>query len=200
MNKRYKYVEVVEEEGIFGEKNIKEKESITIEATTDSVAYLEAFQNFCISLKVNRDMKKSMGNVYSTPKDFKLYNENDSEITNTISFIDKGKLEKEIEVKVFSLKNNVQESVDKVKQDKIENFKKTVIVDSTRIKLLEKFFRIKSDEFSNNNKKWYKPKTSPIYTNANGIYLYFQTEIGMPSNLRFRLQYFAEDWLFFSKV
>jgi hypothetical protein len=198
--KSYKYVEVVEEESILGGTDTKEKDSRTIKEATDSAAYLEAYQLFCISLKVNRDMKQSLGKVYSTPTKFKLYNDKGSEITNTVFFADKDKREKEIEESVFSVKNTIQEAVDKNKQEKVETFKQTATVDSTKTKNLEKFFRIKADEFSNDNKKWYKPKSSPIYTNANGIYCYFQTENGMPSNLRFRLQYYSDDWLFFKQV
>src|ERR1035437_713166 len=199
-NKSYKYVEVVEEEGILGGSDTKEKDAKTIKASTDSAAYLQADQNFCIFLKVNRDMKQSLGKVYSTPTNFKLYNDKGLDITNSVFFADKDKREKEIEDNIFSMSNTIQESVDKNKKEKIESFKQTASVDSTKIKSLEKFFKIKSDEFSNDNKKWYKPKSSPNYTNANGIYCYFQTENGMPSNLRFRLQYYSDDWLFFKQV
>jgi len=98
------------------------------------------------------------------------------------------------------MENFIQESVDRNKKEKIDNFNKTAKVDSVKVKELTKYFRINSDEFSNDNKKWYEPKTAPQYTNRNGIYCYFQTENGIPSNLRFRVQYYAEDWLFFSRV
>ena len=39
-----------------------------------------------------------------------------------------------------------------------------------------------------------------MYTNKNGLYCYFLTEKGVPSNLRFRFQYHAEEWLFFSRI
>lgn len=198
--KSYKYLEVVREESILGGEDTKEKESILIKASSDSAAYLLAYQKFCISLKVNKDMKQSFGKTYSTPVKFKLFNDKEQEITNSTLFADKVKLEKEIEESVFSMSNTIKESVDKNKSEKIEVFKKTARVDSNKIKDLEKYFRIKSDEFSNDNKKWYRPKSSPLYTNANGIYCYFQTENGMPSNLRFRLQYYSDDWLFFGKV
>lgn len=73
-------------------------------------------------------------------------------------------------------------------------------IDSVKVKELEKGFRIESDEFSESNRKWYKPKLVPKFTNKNGIYCYFQTENGKPSNLRFRVQYYSDDWLFFDKV
>jgi hypothetical protein len=198
--KSYKYVEVVEEEGILGGTSTKEKDSKTIKASTDSAAYLEAYQYFCIALKVNRDMKQSLGTVHSTPASFKLYDNNGLDVTSTIFFVDKHKREKEIEERIFSMTNTIQESVDKNKKEKVSSFKQTANVDKTKIKDLEKYFRKRKDEFSNNNKVWYEPKSAPHYTNSNGIYCYFQTEDGMPSNLRFRLQYYADEWLFFGRV
>lgn len=198
--KSYKYVEIVNEEGILGHTSAKEKDPKPIKAATDSSAYLEAYQNFCISLKVNRDMKQSLGTVYSTPKAFKLYNDKGSDITNSISFVEKDEREKEIEERIFSMNNTLQESVDRNKKEKVESFKQTASVDSSKIKDLDKYFKKRKDEFSNNNKVWHEPKSAPKYTNRNGIYCYFQSEDGMPSNLRFRLQYYADDWLFFKKV
>lgn len=198
--KSYKYVEIVDEESVFGGTDRKEKEAKIIKASSDSSAYLDAFQKFCISIKVNKDMQSSLGKTYSTPRDFKLYDEKDNEISSSISFPNKELREKEIQENIFALKNSLQESVDKSKKEQQETFAKTATIDSAKVKELEKLFRIKVDEFSNNNKKWYKPKSAPIYTNANGLYCYFQTENGMPSNLRFRLQYYNDDWLFFSRV
>ncbi|MBW0164938.1 MAG: hypothetical protein HYI21_00025 [Sediminibacterium sp. Gen4] len=197
--KNYKYVEIVDEESLLGSIDRKEKDAQIINEQSDSSAYLAAFQKFCISIKVNRDMQTSIGKVYSTPKDFKLYDDKGNEISN-MSFANKDVREKEIQERIFSLRNSIQESIDKNKKEKQESFSKSVNIDSAKVKQLEKLFRIKKDEFSNENKKWYKPKSAPIYTNANGIYCYFQTENGMPSNLRFRLQYYNDDWLFFSRI
>lgn len=197
--KSYEYVEVINEESFFGGTDLKEKEAEIIKATNDSSAYLEAFQRFCISVKVNNDMKTSLGKTFSTPKNFKLYDDKGNDISS-ISFPNKYIREKEIQERIFALKNSIQESVDNNKKEVQESFSKTVTIDSAKVKQLEKSFRIKTDEFSNDNKKWYKPKSAPTYTNANGIYCYFQTENGMPSNLRFRLQYYNDDWLFFSRV
>lgn len=199
-NKRYKYVEVIEDMSAYGTKEIKEKEPKTISATNDSVAYLDAFQKFCISVKVTKDIKKTLGTIYSTPLKFKLLNSNGEDIANRVFFFDKLKLEKEIENRIFSMGNSIQESVDNNKKKEAENSKDANKVDSVKVKELERFFVLKRDEFSNNNLIWYKPKTAPQYTNMNGIYCYFQTENGVPSNLRFRFQYFADNWLFFSKI
>ncbi|MGB8192791.1 MAG: hypothetical protein WCF67_12765, partial [Chitinophagaceae bacterium] len=67
-------------------------------------------------------------------------------------------------------------------------------------KELSKYFKQKNDEFSSDNKIWYKPKSAPEYINRNGLFCYFQTENGIANNLRFTLQYYADDWLFFERV
>lgn len=198
--KNYKYVEVVQEEGVFGGVDIKEKDTKAIKAATDSTAYLEAYKNFCIAVKVNKDMKLSLGKVYSTPLKFKLLNDKGIDIANTILFTTKDQKEKEIEERIFSMKNTIQDAVENNKKEKIESFNQTSTIDSSKTKELLKQFRQKKDEYSNENRIWYQPKSSPIYANANGIYCYFYTENGVPGNLRFRLQYYADDWLFFKSV
>lgn len=199
-SKSYKYVEVSAEQGFLGGVEKKEKEPKTIKAASDSAAYMAAFQSFCISVKVNKDMKQSLGMVYSTPIKFKLLNDKGEDIVSTISFTDKEKLEKEISERVFAMSNTIQESVDKNKADDAKQFQATAKIDSAKIKDLTKYFRQKKDEFSNNNKIWFEPKSAPQYTNRNGLYCYFQTENGIPSNLRLKFQYYAEDWLFFGKI
>jgi hypothetical protein len=199
-SKTYKYVEITAEQGVLGGIEKKEKEAKIIQASSDSAAYLDAFQSFCISLKVNKDMKQTLGTVYSTPVKFKLLNDKGEDIANTVYFADKEKREKEITEQTFAMSNTLQESVDKSKADDAKQFQTTAKIDSTKVKDLTKYFRQKKDEFSNENKIWYEPKSAPQYTNRNGLYCYFQTENGMPSNLRMRFQYYAEDWLFFSRI
>jgi len=199
-DKSYKYVEKVSEESILGGTDIKEKDETIIKAKDDSTAYLEAFQKFCISVKVNKDMAQSMGKTYSTPLSFKLLNDKGEDITNTTMFANRTQREKEIEEKIFSMKNSIQDAVDNNKKEKIDEFKQTAKLDSAKIKELKQFFRVRKDEFSTTGKTWYEPKSAPSYTNRNGLYCYFQTENNMPSNLRFRMQYYSDDWLFFSKV
>jgi hypothetical protein len=199
-NKTYNYVEIVNEESILGGSDIKEKDPKIIKAKNDSAAYLEAYQTFCISQKVNKDMQEAMGKVYSVPLRFKLINNKGEEISNTVIFANKEKLEKEIEENIFSMRNSLKESFDKSKEEKIESFKRTVQIDSVKIQTLTPYFKIKKDEFDPNQLVWHIPKSAPQYVNMNGIYCYFQTNSGMPSNLRFQVQYHSDEWLFFKKV
>ena len=60
------------------------KDAVTIRAETDSIAYLEAYQKYCISEKVARDMKEALGSTSSVPKYFKLIDEKGDNIALTI--------------------------------------------------------------------------------------------------------------------
>lgn len=110
-DKSYKYIETVSKESSLDGIYIKEKEEIIIKAKDDSTAYLEAFKRFCISIKVNKDIAQSIGGNYSTPLSFKLLNEKGEDITNTTLFEGRTRGEKEIEVKIFSMKNITQKQL-----------------------------------------------------------------------------------------
>lgn len=199
-NKTYKYIETVQEESILGGSETKESTEKIISAPNDSTAYLEAYKKFCISSKINNDMKKSLGNTFSTPLSFKLYNDKEEDITNTTLFVSRTSREKEIEKQINSMENSIQRAVDSNKKEETENFKKTVKIDSSAIKNLQKYFRKRKDEFSETEKTWYEPKSAPTYVNKNALYCYFQTENGIPNNLRLKLQYLSDEWLFIKKV
>lgn len=198
-SKTYKYIEITEEDGLLGGVEKKEKEPRTIEASSDSAAYLDAFQYFTISMKVNNDMREAMGTMYSRPIEFRLFNNLGEDIAKSVFFLNKDSLEQQILQRVNSKRNTIKESIDKSKEEEID-FRKKAKIDSAKIKSLKQYFRLRKDEFSNDNKTWYEPKSAPQYTNRNGIYCYFQTENGLPSNLRLRFQYYSDEWLFFSRI
>lgn len=197
--KSYSYVEVVADQSLSGSIENKEKEPKEIKADSDTAAYLQAYQNFCISLKVCKDMKQSLGTVFTTPLKFKLLDDKGKDITG-IDFADRPKREKEIEKLIFSMDNSIQQSMDKNHAEKVNDFKAAAVIDSVKAKELSKYFRQKKDEFAKGNTIWYEPKSAPQYANRNGIYCYFQTVDGIPQNLRFKFQYYADEWLFFSRL
>lgn len=199
-SKKYEYVEIGLKESLFGGTERDEKDAVTIRAKTDSIAYLEAYQKFCISEKVSQDMKEALGSSSSVPTDFKLIDEQGNNVALLIDFRGIDSLKNDIRTRIFDMKNSLKETVENNKQKEVEDFKKTVQVDSTKIKELDKFFTSETDEFDPNALVWHKPKSAPKYTNRNGIYCYFQSNNGMPSNLRLRMQYHADDWLFIQKV
>lgn len=187
--KNYKYVEKVEKEGIFGGTEREEKEE-EFKAENDTAAYLEAFKKFLISQKVEMEMKKSIGKSSYSPLSFSVYDDKGNDISY-INFNNKEKREKEITKSILSLGTTSSES--NISQTKSK-------IDSAKIKELKSFFREKKDEFSPDGQTWVKPKSSPAYTNQNGIYCYFQTENNIPNNFRFRVQYYSDEWLFFQKI
>lgn len=199
-SKKYEYIEIGQKESLFGGTENDEKDIKIIHAKTDSIAYLEAYQIFCISEKISKDMKEAIGATGTTPTDFKLIDEQGNNIALIISFEKMDSLKNKVRTRVFEMKNSIKESVDKNQEEEIANFKNSSKIDTIKINELNKYFSTKKDEFDPNGLSWHQPKSAPEYTNQNGIYCYFQSNNGMPSNLRMRLQYHADDWLFFKKV
>lgn len=191
-NKQYKYIETVTEQTFTLDTRIKEKEPEIINAPDDSTAYKEAFKKFLISLKVYGDLSeqdKSAQRILDIPQLFTLYDDKGQDITN-ITFPGKAVYESE------TLKEIANLTIGEGKSSDIIPETPAVHVDSSKIKALKPFFNIKSDEFDKNGSSWCKPKNAPVYTNANGIYCYFQIVDNIPQNLRFRIQYYSDDWLF----
>ena len=52
----------------------------------------------------------------------------------------------------------------------------------------------KHDEFEKIT--WVRDRTSPVYTNQNGIFLYFSQNDSAANNLRLRIQLLNDDWIF----
>lgn len=70
---------------------------------------------------------------------------------------------------------------------------------SETLSKLSKKFRFNEDEFG--EKTWVYHNNAPKYTNINSIHLYFQIDKNDgASNLRFRVQYEADDWLFIKNM
>lgn len=190
--KIYKYIESVEDN--FGGRIKIEKFEEEIKAINDTAAYLEAFAKYSISEKIKKEFDKE-GLSVSKQKvlGFELYDNKGKDISN-INFSNKEIRKKEILEQVYESKNYAKRIKSQLNEDILQN------VDSNKIKELIKYFDVKKDEFSNDNVIWYKPKSAPKYVNQNGIYCYFQTQNDIPNNFRFRVQYMAEDWLFFESV
>lgn len=65
------------------------------------------------------------------------------------------------------------------------------------VKVMKKDYNFKRDEFSNTGGCWVEPKIMPKYRNSNSFYCYFwMSDNNIASNLRFVMQYEADDWLF----
>lgn len=93
------------------------KEEVLIEATTDSSAYIEAYTKFQISKTVHEQMKAEYGSFgTSEPISFSLFDANHKEIFPTI--YNKDSIEKEIEIRINKLPNNVAESAQKFREER----------------------------------------------------------------------------------
>lgn len=93
-------------------------------------------------------------------------------------------------VAVSSDANQLAE-LEKKKTDSIQNIEKR-----KEIKKLLPFFKIKKEEFSNDDIQWVKPKDAPKYIDQNAIFCYFQVTNNRASNFRLKIQYASDDWLF----
>lgn len=187
--KNYKYIEKIETQSISGLLEKEDKVS-EIKAENDTAAYLQAHLKFLISQEVQNDMNKASGVGYSNSLSFMLFNDKGENITN-LDFKNKDKRISEISSSISSLDSLSYAVTPEINRTKI---------DSAKIKELKSFFKEKKDEFSPQGISWIKPKSSPMYTNQNGIYSYFKNENNVVSNFRFRVQFYSKDWLFFSKI
>lgn len=189
--KKYQYVEEVIEHSILGGIKESTKDPKSITARNDTLAYIDAYTKYCISQSVYQKMvNDGYGNYLDIPIGFKLYNDKGEDISN-IYFTTK--LEREQDIESLFLK------VGDVMDNTLAN-NSTPKIDSAKIKELLPYFRVKKDEFDPDGGTWYEPKSAPNYTNRNGVYLYFKADNTGVKPLRFRVQYFNEDWLFFKKV
>ncbi len=91
------------------------------------------------------------------------------------------------------------DSIAAVEQAKADSIAQVLAKEKEAIiaKLSKKFW-VQKDEFS--DRTWIYHNTTPKYRNRNSIHLYFMTENGNTSNLRFCVQYEADDWLFIQNM
>lgn len=102
-NNKYTYVEVIRQQQIFGGTKLTTKEEVKIRARSDTAAYLEAYQQFCISQAVYQGMKQryEMPELLDIPVGFKLYNSKGVDISK-IEF--KSRIEQEHIIKEKALR------------------------------------------------------------------------------------------------
>jgi hypothetical protein len=166
-------------------------DSGTIETETDSSAYMKAYKMYLVRRKSIQRANHKVNSEMSVPNNFLLYNEQGIEISKEITFSNMDSLKDELFTRIEGLG---------LGEKYIPKEDKSKKVDSVAIAKLKPYFYTKKDEFDPKGLVWYKPKNAPKYVNSNSIYFYFQAIEGKSSNLRLKLQYHAEDWLFIKKV
>lgn len=172
-------------------------QSQEISAINDSAAYCEAFRIFCVSQRsAKRENQFVTPPTTPIPTSFELFNDRGVEISKGLKFENKDSIEASISALAATYDRPFYDSLsplDETRQISQEETGVRAKVDSVSISRLLPFFGVKKDEFSTNGNVSYEPKSAPVWVNRNGIYLYFNVEGGKPSNLRFRVQYFADD-------
>lgn len=104
---QYEYVEYVEEQSLLGRRSVVAEDAKIIHASSDSMAYIEAFELFCISQKVYIDMvSMGVGEYLDVPLRFRLYNADGRDITLT-NFATRTQQEIEIFDSVMSLDTGI---------------------------------------------------------------------------------------------
>lgn len=72
---KYSYIEIVKEKGLMNESYTeKSLNPETITAKNDSLAYLKAYEKFCISVYANKKASEAIGKSFGGPSSFKLLN------------------------------------------------------------------------------------------------------------------------------
>ena len=179
-NKMKSYTYVVNDIDCLGRKESKTE---IINALSDSLAFIEAYERHFISEKTFYQMQLLLKDTASYHDlGFSLTDETGKDVL-AISMANRDSI-------IKSLYDDIVAS-DKMKFDSM-----LFDMENARIKAekLKSYFSFKKDEFG--GQVWVEPKDAPKYVNVNGVYCYFMLVDGKPSNLRFKIQYRADDWLF----
>lgn len=195
-NKKYNYVVTLNEIDSVG--NIKEvvKDPEIINAGSDIDAYEKAYQKYAIhktaiQQKFDETGVKKIDTIF-----FNLTNEEGVEVITLIEQSKKTTLEERINKDATKARSKVEKENSK----ELVSKEPEIIIDSATVKKLKPLFIISKEEFSNDNIEWYTPKSAPKYTNRNALYCYFNTNNEKPGNLRLRMQYYSDDWLFIRNI
>jgi hypothetical protein len=78
----------------------KEAKPLEVKAISDSDAYLKCYLNFCLATRFYNEEFQKSGTISGKPLSFRILNENSEDITESIMFMYKDSLEKNIERKV----------------------------------------------------------------------------------------------------
>ena len=154
-----------------------------IKAMSDSLAFIDAYERRFISESVFYDMLVLLKDTASfSILDFSLTDDDGRDVLS-IPFANRDSI----------LKSMYDEMVmpSKVKYESM-----LAEMENSRVKAdkLKPYFSFRKDEFG--GQVWVEPKDAPKHVNVNGVFCYFMLVDGKPSNLRFRIQYRADDWLF----
>lgn len=104
-DKEYKYIAVIEDENIFKEKEIKEKEPEVIEAKNDSIAYIKALTSFLIGKKTAKESYEYFKKFEVKYLYFKLLDEKGNDVSKKINKNDFKEIRDSIKKRVSKISN-----------------------------------------------------------------------------------------------
>lgn len=180
-NKKYKYSELLFTPDINGDIVPNWSKEEIIKAENDTMAYMQAYLRFITSKKIRGNYAKDGGYRIGETEGFMLINPNGEDISD-LNFSQKTDWEREVRQGIHDLGSDEQSS------------------DSVKISRIISKIKIKEDEFDKEKKSWYEPLSFPEQVNENAIVVYFKASKHKVDNLRLRVQYTANDWLFFEKI
>jgi len=154
-----------------------------IEALSDSLAFIEAYEKHFISEQVFYDMQVLMKDTASyRDLGFSLTDDTGRDILS-ISFSNRD-----------SIIKSLYDDIVATSKEKYDSMLLNIEYNHAKAEALKRYFSFRKDEFGDH--VWVEPRDAPQYIDINGIYCYFMLVDGKPSNLRFKIQYRADDWLF----
>lgn len=161
----------------------KDSKTEVITALSDSLAIIEAYERHFISEQVFYDMQVLLKDTASyRDLGFSLSDETGKDIL-AVPFVSRDSI-------IKSLYDEI------VMPYKVKYESMLAEMEGNRVKAekLKPYFSFRKDEFG--GQVWVEPKDAPRHVDVNGIYCYFMLVDNKPSNLRFKIQYRADDWLF----
>ena len=160
-------------------ENELKNETRSVSALNDSLAYIDGAWWFMTGLE---EYSKHQ-DIFSQPISFYVTRKGKQDTIRTYA---------------TSYDNKIKEIVEEIEKQRLLEQKRWAENQET-IKNLRKYFDYEIDEFT--KKTFVEPKARPKYINVNGCYCYFQLENDVKAyNLRMKLQYEGNNWIFFSHV
>lgn len=101
----YKYIETIMQTNL-QKTEPKEIKPFIIKAESDSLAYVKAYLNFCISRKLYNEEFQKSGAIAGRPISFRLLNDQAIDISRSVTFLNKDQVEKSIEERVNSFRSS----------------------------------------------------------------------------------------------
>lgn len=160
----------------------EETKTEIIKALSDSLAFIEAYERHFISERAFYDMQVLLKDTASFRDfGFSLTDETGRDVL-AIPIVNRDSI-------IKSLYNEIVTPYKAKYDSMLADIERNLI----KSEMLKPYFNFRTDEFEKCT--WVTPKDAPSFT-GNGFYCYFSLVNGRACNLRLKIQYSADDWLF----